>query len=159
MPTPPINGTSKVTDAFGYFPTFHDAEIIKIYLDRNTTPKEDYPTVSITFVLHGWEMTSDITPSGHYRLTKHHLIKFQFDSVDEVDLRYFNHQNVISELAIEAINPVTDHALLRIDFGSCYGLEGGFRASSGSVIEVTPCDVDANPITKTGEQVSGDNGG
>jgi hypothetical protein len=154
MPTPSISGSTKVIDAFGYFPTFHDGEIIEIHLNRNTTPKEDYATVSITFVLHGWEMTSETTPSGHYRLTKHHLITFQFDHVDAVDLRYFNHQNVISELTIESIDPPTDHALLRVDFGSCFGIEGGFRAISGRVIDVIRCDEDANPIMKTGEQAA-----
>ena len=131
MTTPAITDSSKVIEAFGYFPTFHDGEVIEIRLDRNTTPKKDYPTVSVIFVLHGWEMTSTITSSGHYEPTKHHLITFQFDHVDAVDLRFFNHQNVISELTIESIDPVTDHALLEVDFGSCHGLEGGFRAISG----------------------------
>ncbi len=159
MQEPPILGASKVIDAYGYFPTFHDGEILDLQLNRNSTPIEAYPTVTITFTLHGWEMTSEITPTGHYRLTKHHLIKFRFDHVDAVDLRYFNHQNVISELSIERITPPTDHALIRVEFGSCFGLEGGFRAISGSVVEVIPCDEDANPTTKIGDQDAPSNGG
>lgn len=148
MQVPALDGASKVLEAFGYFPTFHDGEIIDLHLNRNTTPEKDYPTVSIDFTLHGWELTSEITESGHYRLIKHHLIKFQFDHIDGVDLRYFNHQNVISGLSITKIEPPTDHALLQVEFGSCYGIEGGFRAISGSIIEVIPCDQDAAPIPK-----------
>jgi hypothetical protein len=146
MQQPSIDGASKVIDAFGYFPTFHDGEVIDLYLNRNTTPGAEYPNVSITFTLHGWEMTSSLTPTGHYHLIKHHLIKFRFDHIDSVNLRYFNHQNVISQLSITKLDPPIDHALLEIDFGSCYGLEGGFRAISGSVMEVIPCDENATPL-------------
>jgi hypothetical protein len=152
MQAPPIDKASQVIDAFGYFPTFHDGEILDLYLNRDSSPTEGYPTVSLAFTLHGWEMTSEITPTGHYRLTKHHLVKFRFDHVDAVDLRFFNHQNVISELTIEKIEDPTDHAILRVDFGSCYGLEGGFRAISGSVLEIVPCDEDANPTKQASEQ-------
>lgn len=81
----------------------------------------------------------------------HGEIKFRFDHIDAVDLRYFNHQNVISDLSITQIEAPSDHAILRIDFGSCFGLEGGFRAISGSVVEVIPCDEDATPRRSSGE--------
>ena len=47
-----IEGEDKIVDAFGYFPTFHDGEILDLHLARNSTPESDYPTVSITFTLH-----------------------------------------------------------------------------------------------------------
>lgn len=148
MPEPLIEGESKILSAFGYFPAFHDAEIIGLSLNRNATPELSYPTVSIEFTLHGWEMTSEITPTGHYRLSKHHLVRFRFDGVDEVDLRDFNHQNALFELKISEIDP--PGARLKVEFSSSYGLEGGFTAFSGAVLDVTPCDEDANPITKNG---------
>lgn len=146
MQVPPIEAASKVIEAFGYFPDFHDAEIIKLEINRNRTPEESYSTVSLTFTLHGWEMTSEITASGHFQLRKHHLITFRFDHIDEVKIQNFNHQNVISELSICKIEPVIDHALIQVDFGSCFGIEGGFRAVSGSVIDLVQCDEDAQPI-------------
>jgi hypothetical protein len=154
---PPIEGVSKVIDAFGYFPSFHDGEIIELHLLRNTTPHEDWPTVSLLFTLHGWEVTSEVTPEGFYRLTKHHLLKFRFDHVDSVDLRFFNHQNVISALSIERIEPPTDHALIQIEFGSCFGLEGGFRAVTGSVEDISPCDEEGIPIDSSSEQAAAPN--
>ena len=145
-----IEGENMVVEAFGYFPTFHDGEILDLHLTRNSTPETDYPTVSITFTLHGWEMTSEITETGHYRLTKHHLITFRFDHIDRVDLRCFNHQNVLSELSITKIDHPDDHAILQVAFGGCFGLEGGFRAVTGSVVQVIPCDEDGHPSTVNG---------
>jgi hypothetical protein len=148
MPEPLLEGESKILSAFGYFPTFHDAEIVVICLNRNSTPELAYPTVSIEFTLHGWELTSEITSTGHYRLSKHHLVRFRFDGVDEVDLRDFNHQNVLFELKIFEID--SPGARLKVEFGSSYGLEGGFVAFSGAVLDVIPCDEYANPIPKNG---------
>lgn len=155
--TSPIEEASKVIDAFGYFPTFHDGEIIELHLLRNTTPNEDYPTVTLLFTLHGWEMTSEVTPEGFYRTTKHHLLRFRFDHIDSVELRFFNYQNVISELTIEKINPPTDHALIRVKFGSCFGLEGGFRAVTGRLEEIVPCDKNGTPLTTTANKTKKQN--
>jgi hypothetical protein len=147
MQVPPIEGATKVVDAYGYFPTFHDGEILDLHLSRNSTPESDISTTSIGFTLHGWEMTSEVTPEGYYRLVKHHLVKFRFDHIDEVSIRDFNHQNVISELTITRIEEPTDHALIRVDFDGCYGIEGGFRAVSGAVEAIIPC-------TKTGQRIT-----
>lgn len=152
MHIPPIEGASKVIDAFGYFPTFHDGEIIELRLIRNTSPDESYPTVSITFTLHGWEMTSELTAIGHFVLTKRHLIKFRFDHIDAVNLLHFNHQNVISELVITGIDPPSGPARIKVEFGSCYGLEGGFTAVFGEVEGIVPCDENACPIPVEGGQ-------
>ena len=59
MQAPPMDKASQVIDASGYFPTFHDGEILDLYLNRNSSPTEGYPTVPLTFTLHGWEMTSE----------------------------------------------------------------------------------------------------
>jgi hypothetical protein len=152
MQVPPIEGVSKVIDVFGYFPTFHDGEVIDLHLSRNSDLTNDYPTTSVSFTVHGWEMTSEVTPEGFYRLVKHHLVKFRFDHIDRVNLRDFNHQNVISELLIEKIANPTDHALISVNFDGCYGIEGGFRAVSGVVVEVIPCTKKWQPIQIQVEQ-------
>lgn len=146
MNTPPIENASLFTEIYGHFPTFHDAEIIDISLDRNTTPSEDFPTVSLCFKLHGWEMTSELTESGHYKLVKHHLITFRFDGVDQVDLRHFNHQNALFGLQINEIKKPSDHALLEVVLESSFGLECSFRAIKGFITEVAPCDENGNKI-------------
>ena len=140
---PPIENAQSVFDVYGYFPVFHDAEILYISCDRG---QKDMGSPIIRFRLHGWEMESETDSAGHYKLTKHHLIDFQFDSVDAVALNHFNHQNVLFELVIEKIENPNDHALIKVDFSSSFGLEGGFRAISGKVNSIRPC-------TATGQEL------
>ena len=146
MHVPPISGVSKVINAFGCFPTFHDGEILDLQLVRNSTPDTDVSTASIRFTLHGWEMTSEVMPDGYFRLTKHHLVRFRFDHVDQVKISCFNHQNVISELFIEGISEPKDHALIRVELDGCYGVEAAFRAVTGTVEDVIPCSKDGRPL-------------
>ena len=135
-----LKGESKITDAFGYFPTFHDAEVIWLTLNRNSSPGVEWPDPTLEFVLHGWEMTSEVNEKGYYVLTKHHLVHFIFSGIDHVDLKNFNHQNAIFELLIGEIENQTDHAKLKIEICHANGLIGTFRAVSGEVLSVTPCD-------------------
>jgi hypothetical protein len=133
-------GESKITDAFGYFPTFHDAEVIWVTLNRNSAPGEEWPTPTLEFLLHGWEMTSEVNKDGFYVLTKHYLVHFKFSNIDHVNLQHFNHQNAIFELIIAEIEKPTDHAKLEVEISHAHGLNGTFRAVSGEVLSVTPCD-------------------
>jgi len=139
---PPITGSDKLIAAFGYFPTFHDAEITRMFLSRGE-PKNGNPTLELT--LHGWEMTSEVEDTGYLKLIKHHLVDFKFHCVDHVRLVGWNHQNVLFELIIKAIDHPVDHALIEIDLSSSYGLEGSFRAVSGEVLDVRPCDNNGVP--------------
>ncbi len=140
---PPIKNAELVTRIFGYFPSFHDAEIIKVLCDRGE-PNLGSPTIN--FTLHVWETTSDVTPSGHYKQDKHHLIEFSFFGVDSVDLHHFNHQNVLFELIILPIIKPKDHALISVEFSSSFGLEGIFRAINGEILSVSPCDENSDLI-------------
>lgn len=134
---PLIKDASKVIEVFGYFPMFHDAEVVSMVCSRGET---DSGIPTLEFTVHGWEMTSDVTDSGYYVLDKHHLIDFKFYGVDSVDLHHWNHQNVLFELIIKSVEKPSDHALLEVEFSSSFGLEGSFRASSGEIVGVRPCD-------------------
>tara|TARA_B100000614_G_scaffold256097_1_gene274124 strand:- start:47 stop:508 length:462 start_codon:yes stop_codon:yes gene_type:complete len=140
-----FKGGSKVTDAFGYFPTFHDAEVIWVTLNRNSSPGVEWPVPTLEFLLHGWEMTSEVNEKGFYVLTKHHLVHFKFSGIDHMNLQHFNHQNAIFELSITEIEKPTDHAKLEVQISHAHGLNGAFRAVSGEVLSVTPCDADGFP--------------
>jgi len=141
-----LKGESKVMDAFGYFPTFHDAEVIWVKLNRNSSPGVEWPVPTLEFVLHGWEMTQEVNEKGYYVLTKHHLVHFMFSGIDHVNLQHFNHQNAIFELRINEIENPADHAKLEIEICHAHGLNGTFRAVSGEVLSVTPCDESGFPI-------------
>jgi hypothetical protein len=140
---PPIKNAQSLVDVYGYFPSFHDAEIISLTCNRGDA---DSVSATIEFTIHGWEMTSEVDTEGYYVLHKHHLVTFKFSGVVGVKLKHFLHQNVLFELIITEIKDPTDDLLISVELPSSYGLEGNFRAISGEVVSITPCNTDGTKI-------------
>lgn len=78
-----------VTSHFGYWPDFHDAEIISVCCNRNF----DTSWPSIEIKLHVFEMTNKVV-GRHYKLIKHCIVGIELIGVVEMELEGFNHQNV-----------------------------------------------------------------
>ena len=84
-----IEGAQQLHDWFGYWPTFHDAEIISLHLNRKN------PSI---LKIHTWEMTSEVDEAGHYVMAKDVVVDFMIDisgADDSLELYGFSHQNVI----------------------------------------------------------------
>jgi hypothetical protein len=47
-----VEGAKSLCDWFGYWPSFHDAEVISLHLNRRGLS---------SLALHTWEMTKDLT--------------------------------------------------------------------------------------------------
>ncbi len=77
--TTEIDGSKLIFDWFGYWPSFHDAEIISINLQRVSS--DDLQSSSLFALVHAFEMTSEVIETGHYKLIKHCVIEFEFVSV------------------------------------------------------------------------------
>jgi len=56
-----IHGSDKLTNIFGYWPTFHDAEVIEIHFWRGDidTDNNKYVFPVLTAKLHLWEVTRE----------------------------------------------------------------------------------------------------
>jgi hypothetical protein len=67
---PEIEGASDVVNWFGYWPTFHDAEVLTITLERRS---------GCRVVIHTFEKTSDLDSRGYYVLTKHAIVTFTLE--------------------------------------------------------------------------------
>ena len=103
-----------ITDWFGYWPSFHDAEVLSLYLDRR--PLEAGPGPSLVVRVHTFEMTREVDDRGHYKFRKHAIITLEFDGVEEMSLDGFNGQNALAGLDLEeAVNqegqPATRYCL------------------------------------------------
>jgi Immunity protein 50 len=121
-----IAGAQELHDWFGYWPDFHDGEIIDLHLNRTN------PSI---LRIHTWEMTNEVDKAGYYVLTKHVLVEFTIDisgGDDCLELYGFNHQNVISELTI-----AKSDSGYKLEIGQCYGLAGTIKADDIS-IRLTP---------------------
>jgi hypothetical protein len=136
-----IENHELVLEAFGYWPSFHDAEVYWLKLERLQETYKGYCSPNIEFEIHGWEMTSETDSKGDFKLQKHHLIHFKFENIFDVEFDGFNHQNALLELEIsqepERESGVTS---LKIGLDPAYGVGGEFKAYKGSVVNITPCD-------------------
>ena len=94
-----VAGAEKVEELFGGWPRFHDAEVLRIALDR------EGPTMETVLRAFG--------PAGICTVT---LVA---SGVDEVDLNGFNHQNVLADLSLDTLERA---GAIRL----CVGLEGVF---------------------------------
>ncbi len=118
-----IPGAADLYDWFGYWPSFHDAEVISLYLSRKG---------SSSLRVHTWDTTKEVDEKGYYLLTKHVVVEIILETVSDLSLDDFSQQNVISGLDIEK----TDSGF-RLVLGACYGLAGRIEAERLS-IRITP---------------------
>jgi hypothetical protein len=118
-----IPGAAELHDWFGYWPDFHDAEIISLHLNRKG---------SSSLLVHTWEMTKEVDEKGYYVLAKHVVVEFILETVSGLSLNGFSHQNVIFGLEVGK----TDSGF-RLTLDDCYGLAGSIEAERMS-LRITP---------------------
>jgi Immunity protein 50 len=101
-----VKGACALFDWFGYWPDFHDAEIISVEPNRRDTS---------ALRVHIWEMMSEVDDKGYFRLRKHVLVTFLLDGVRDLELSGFSHQNVIYGLEISRAD-----SGFRLELDPCY---------------------------------------
>ena len=129
-----FDGAELVTNWFGQWPSLHDWEVLSVNVDRGD--KLHGPIVSVK--VHAFQMTSEITDQGFYKLEKHCLIEFRFDEVDCLQLKNANHQNVIEDIFLTDAVAEDGTKRIAVHFESIYGLELDFECSKAQVAALTP---------------------
>jgi hypothetical protein len=114
-----IVGAQELHDWFGYWPGFHDAEIVSLHLNRHG------PSY---LLIHTWEMTNKVDERGFYVMQKHVVVEFVLNDISELDLGGFSHQNVIFGLDLEKKD-----AGFTLTLDPCYGLAGTIDANKVSI--------------------------
>lgn len=114
-----LPGASEYIRWFGCWPSFHDAEVLSVSLDRSC---------GAIVRLHVFQMTAEVRPDGYFQTTKHAIVTFTLEQVQTVALDGFNDQNVISGLEVEKV----DEGFL-LELSPCYGLAGHITAAKISL--------------------------
>jgi Immunity protein 50 len=137
--------TREAHTIFGRWPSFHDAEIHDLQLQRGYINPEDqvYEFPFLTIRLHLWPMTNDISQKGLYVSSKHTLTTMKFYDVDNFRMEGFNHQNAIFALGIEqktrAEGPTPYFA---VDFEPSFGIDLKFACLPIEIVDALSCDAD-----------------
>jgi len=113
--TDEVPGTRELIKWFGYWPSFHDAEVLDLNLVR---------TGRSTVRVHTFEMTDQVNSQGFFICAKHVIVTFVFDGVTGLQLNDFNAQNVIAGLQLRQTAEGYELAL-----EPCYGMEGTITAN------------------------------
>ena len=161
-PSPHVKNSYKVTDIFGYWPSFQDAEILELRL--TVAGAEPWVTGSespaLEMTLHVFERTDELTPEGRFVLIKHTLVRLRFGNIEGLQLSNFWYQNCIAQLdfgieqtrasrgrtPVEASRP----SLLQVEIQSGVGLSGKFKCKSAEVVSTEPCDEAGKPVRTAG---------
>jgi Immunity protein 50 len=121
-----IPGGPKLLQWFaGRMPSFHDAEVLSLTLDRGTA--------SAILRVHAFEMTSEVDARGYFNCTRHVVVVFKLTCIGMMELDGFNHQNALDGLKISR----TDDGEIRLDLEPAYGL-GGFIQARELEIGIEP---------------------
>ena len=126
--TPTIPGADAVVAWFGQWPSFHDAEIVELHLNR-----AGHSWVK----LHAW-LTTQTGEPGEQKIStdRHAVVTFTLREVADLELTDFSAQNVIFGLELE--HRSEGHRLI---LKPCFGLSGFIQARAIEV-EVVPSRTD-----------------
>ncbi len=114
-----INGAQELYDWFGYWPSFHDAEVLSVQLNLIGTSH---------LRAHTWEMTNQVDERGYYINTKHIVVEFILADISRLDLVGFSGQDVIFGLDIQKVD-----AGFKLTIDTCINLGGEIVAGSVAI--------------------------
>ena len=136
----PIAGAEQLVAIFGYWPTFHDAEVVRFCLARSAD-FADGPLVEAD--VHVFEITDQVTPNGLLALRHHSLVTFRFTGVDSLQVSEFNNQNALWSLDIEDIRARQLELLAyEVSFSPSFGMNATFLCRTAEVLAVRKWDPD-----------------
>jgi len=131
-----IRNSQLLTEIFGRFPSFHDAEVLHITLDRGE-PQSYCPYLQAT--IHVFEMTSQIDERGIYALKNHVAVTFRFIEIYDLLIEDFNQQNVLQGLSIVDISErQLERIKFEVSFDGIFGMTAKFQCNSISIESVEP---------------------
>lgn len=140
-----VLGAEQLVAVFGYWPSFHDAELLWLRLDRQSNI-EDYYGPTLETLVHAFERTSDVGADGCYVLRHHVLVHLRFSDVVELQLEGFNHQNALTELSLTDLRDRhMEQVKWSVRFESAFGVDSSFQCHAVEVISVVPCDSSGKP--------------
>ena len=121
-----IPGGGALVDWFdGRAPSFHDAEVLRLVLDREGERCD--------VRIHTFRMTPQTDATGHFICDRHVVVAFAFSGVTDLELDGFNHQNALLSLELSR----NAAGQIRADLEPAYGL-GGFVEAAVLQIDLLP---------------------
>ena len=120
-----------VFEHFGYWPDFHDSEVLEFCFNRSSANGD--VGYQVSFDVHVFEMTNEISIENTYVLKKHCVISFEFYNVEILNFNGFNHQNALYGISFIKKSNMDNKEVLEVNLEGAHGLETSFRAKQALV--------------------------
>jgi hypothetical protein len=134
---PPIPGTEEVMAALGYWPSFHDAEVLAFTMSRGKNPTDYKSEARIEVHVKEYAPRHEGTAQFEMSIVKNVIISFVFTDVESLQVEDFNFQNVINSIRIEQDISNTAAGKLRVEVESIYGFGATWLCKSAQVAGVS----------------------
>jgi hypothetical protein len=129
-----VEGAEGLKAAFGRWPSFHDAEVVSIVLDRGGLSGP-----ALEAKIHVFLMTDQVDEHGRYILSNHTLVTLRFRNIVLMRLAFFNSQNVLADLDLTPVDPdASEGRVLAASFSASWGVEAELLCDSVAVMRVEP---------------------
>ena len=113
-----ITGAQELFDWFGYWPDFHDAEVVRFRLVGGM----------LSLVIHTWEMTNQVDAKGFYELRKNVVVEFVIEAISTINVQDPWDHSILFDLGIDKTETG-----FQLSFSSSYGLSGTIEAQKLSL--------------------------
>jgi hypothetical protein len=134
-----IVGGELLIQHLGHWPTFHDFEVVSLTLERAVVSATTHD-LRVTFFVF------DLGKSPDDPERKQGTAEFLFESVDQVRIDGFNHQNPIMGLSVASAEPLGEERRFHVQWGgTCMQHDVSFTCGRIAVVRV----IDLNPFRKT----------
>jgi len=138
-----IQQAALLTNLFGHWPDFHDAELRILRLDASG---HEGPALEAEFDVA--EMSQEVDERGYYRDRQRARTTLRFERVARLRLRDFLYQNVVAELALREAGPDEHDEFFgddplgrrryRVQWTSSIGCEADFLCDEIRVLTAAP---------------------
>jgi hypothetical protein len=129
-----VSAHEQLTSIFGGWPSFHDAEVLSIRLEREGSDRWQSPALFAK--VHVFAGRPDENSPTGVEFYNHTLVTFRFDLVVDLELSGFNHQNAIFDLRIEPSPDDASERTILVTFEPSFGVGCSFSCQSVEVIGI-----------------------
>jgi hypothetical protein len=119
-----------VIQRFGYWPSFHDAEVLKVTFEAHPGYR-----ATVTFLMETHEFINKLNTRGQYKQVNNCLIELQFTGIKEMHFDGFDHQNVVFDLTLKE-----SKGNIECTFDSSIGLVASVVAEEALVLKLIPTE-------------------
>lgn len=133
-PTTIVTGHERLTAIFGGWPSFHDAEVLTVRLEREGRDTWESPALYST--VHCFAGRLNEASSTGVEFYNHTLVTFRFNLVFDLELSGFNHQNAIFDLIIETSPDGPGETPIKVSFEASFGVNLSFRCQSVEIVDI-----------------------